>query len=159
MRRGDVYRTQQRLAERGDKPGFYVIVSRDFIARNKDVSTVVCAPAYSQILGIKSEVVLGTEDSLPQPSAIRCDFLTLMETHPVHRDAVRKTDRRTRGGSCLFPGAEARGRSLSASSILRNPSEFKKVQDTNLHNLSKRCGLPRIFSPDYPEAVCGRTLG
>ncbi|MBI1873095.1 MAG: hypothetical protein HYS05_04290 [Acidobacteria bacterium] len=28
MRRGEVYRTRERVVERGDKPGFYVIVSR-----------------------------------------------------------------------------------------------------------------------------------
>lgn len=78
MKRGEIYRTQEKIPERGHKPGFYVVVSRNFIARNDDVSTVVCAPAYSEILGLRSEVVLGVEDGLPHESAIRCDFLTLM---------------------------------------------------------------------------------
>jgi mRNA-degrading endonuclease toxin of MazEF toxin-antitoxin module len=78
MTRGEVYRTAERVAERGDKPGFYVIVSRDFIAGNDDVATVICAPVYGEVLGLRSEVVLGREDGLPHQSAIRCDFLTLM---------------------------------------------------------------------------------
>jgi mRNA interferase MazF len=76
--RGEIYRTQDRVPERGGKPGFYVVVSRAFIARNADVSTVVCAPVYSEVLGLETEVVLGPADGLPRVSAVRCDFLTLM---------------------------------------------------------------------------------
>lgn len=78
MKRGEIYRTQERIAERGGKPGFYVIVSRSFIAANEDVSTVICAPVYSEILGLDSEVVLGPNEGLPRACAIRCDFLMLM---------------------------------------------------------------------------------
>ena len=78
MTRGEVYRTRERVAERGGKPGFYVVVSRSFIAANDDVSTVICAPVYSEILGLESEVVLGSTDGLPRTCAIRCDFLMLM---------------------------------------------------------------------------------
>jgi hypothetical protein len=42
--RGEIYRTSERSPERGGKPGFYVVVSRSFIAESDDVSTVVCAP-------------------------------------------------------------------------------------------------------------------
>ena len=78
MNRGEIYRTQEKIPERGHKPGFYVIVSRDFIAGNDDVSTVICAPVYSEALGLRSEVLVGTDDGFPQESSIRCDFLTLM---------------------------------------------------------------------------------
>jgi mRNA interferase MazF len=60
------------------KPGFYVVVSRSFIAENEDVSTVVCAPVYSQVLGLSTEVVIGPEEGLPGVSSVRCDFLALM---------------------------------------------------------------------------------
>jgi mRNA interferase MazF len=66
------------VPERGGKPGFYVVVSRSFVAGNTDVSTVICAPVYSEILGLETEVVLGPEDGLPRISSVRCDFLTLM---------------------------------------------------------------------------------
>ena len=78
MKRGEIYRTKERLPERGDKPGFYVVVSRTFIAENEDVSTVICAPVYGEVLGLQTEVVLGPEDGLPRTSAVRCDFLALM---------------------------------------------------------------------------------
>lgn len=78
MRRGEIYRTRERVPERGGKPGFYVVVSRNFIAQHEDVATVICAPVYSEILGLTTEVVLGPEDGLPRACAVRCDFLTLM---------------------------------------------------------------------------------
>ena len=78
MTRGEIYRTRERVAERGGKPGFYVVVSRPFVAENDDVSTVICAPVYSQVLGLTTEVVLGVDDGLPRTSAVRCDFLALM---------------------------------------------------------------------------------
>ena len=78
MTRGEIYHTKEKVAERGHKPGFYVVVSRNFVAEHDDISTVICAPVYSEILGLRSEVVLGSEDGLPRDSAVRCDFLTLM---------------------------------------------------------------------------------
>jgi mRNA interferase MazF len=76
--RGDLYRTRARVAERGGKPGFYVVVSRAFVAESDDIATVVCAPVYSRVLGLSTEVVLEPQDGVPHTSAIRCDFLTLM---------------------------------------------------------------------------------
>ena len=52
MKRGEIYRTQEKAPERGFKPGFYVVVSRNFVAGNDDISTVVCAAVYSGILGL-----------------------------------------------------------------------------------------------------------
>jgi mRNA-degrading endonuclease toxin of MazEF toxin-antitoxin module len=78
MKRGEIYRTREKVPERGYKPGFYVVVSRNFIAQNDDISTVICAPVYSEILGLRSEVVFSGDNGLPKESAIRCDFLTLM---------------------------------------------------------------------------------
>ena len=78
MTRGEIYRAAERSPERGGKPGFYVVVSRSFIAENDDISTVVCAPVYSQVLGLSSEVIVGPEEGLPRVSSVRCDFLALM---------------------------------------------------------------------------------
>ena len=60
-----------------------MVVSRTFVADNPNVTTVICAPVYSEILGLRSEVVLGPEDGLPHLSAIRCDFLMLMFKHKL----------------------------------------------------------------------------
>jgi mRNA interferase MazF len=76
--RGEIYRTAARSPERGGKPGFYVVVSRKFIAESDDVSTVICAPVYGQVLGLSTEVVIGPSEGLPRTSAVRCDFLALM---------------------------------------------------------------------------------
>lgn len=78
MKRGEVYRTSHRVAERGDKPGYYVVVSREFIAGSDDISTVICAPVYGQVLGLATEVVVGPQEGIPRSSAVRCDFLMLM---------------------------------------------------------------------------------
>ncbi|HXV63466.1 MAG TPA: type II toxin-antitoxin system PemK/MazF family toxin [Vicinamibacteria bacterium] len=78
MKRGEIYRTGERLPERGHKPGFYVVVSRSFIAENDDVSTVICAPLYSNVLGLSTEVTVGRDEGFPKECSIRCDFLTLM---------------------------------------------------------------------------------
>lgn len=78
MRWGEIYRTRDKISERGHKPGFYVVVSRDFIAGHDDISTVICAPVYGEVIGLRTEVALGRDDGVPRPSAIRCDFLTLM---------------------------------------------------------------------------------
>lgn len=85
MRRGEIFRTDSAVPERGGKPGFYVIVSRDFIARTEVVGTVICAPVYSEILGLPTEVIVGPEEGLPHRSAIRCDFLALMFKHRLTR--------------------------------------------------------------------------
>jgi mRNA interferase MazF len=78
VRWGEIYRTRERVSQRGGKPGFYVVVSRTFVAEHEDVSTVICAPVYGEVLGLTTEVVLGPEDGLPRTSAVRCDFLTLI---------------------------------------------------------------------------------
>jgi mRNA-degrading endonuclease toxin of MazEF toxin-antitoxin module len=76
--RGEIYRTHERIPERGDKAGFYVVVSRQFILDHADVSTAICAPIYGEILGLATEVVVGSEEGLPRQSAVRCDFPMLM---------------------------------------------------------------------------------
>ena len=78
MKWGEVYRSREKAPERGHKPSFYVVVSRDFVAAHDDISTILCAPVYSEVLGLRTEVVVDTADGLPRQSAIRCDFLTLM---------------------------------------------------------------------------------
>jgi mRNA-degrading endonuclease toxin of MazEF toxin-antitoxin module len=78
LKRGEIYRSALALAERGHKPGYYVVVSRTFIAQNADVSTVICAPVYGEILGLATEVPIGPDEGVIRTSAIRCDFLTLM---------------------------------------------------------------------------------
>lgn len=94
MKRGEIYRTSERLAERGHKPGYYVVVSRDLIAGNDDVSIVICAPVYREFLGLRTEVPLGPDDGVPRASSVRCDFLMLMFKHKLtHLVGVLSSDR------------------------------------------------------------------
>jgi hypothetical protein len=51
VKRGEIYRSRAKIPERGYEPGFYVVVSRNFVADNDDISTVICAPVYGAILG------------------------------------------------------------------------------------------------------------
>ena len=78
MRRGEIYRTDHPEPERGGKPGYYVVVSRNFVATHEGVETVICAPVYSEVLGIPTEVVVDAEHGVRHRSAIRCDFLMLL---------------------------------------------------------------------------------
>lgn len=78
MTRGALYRSAYAVAERGNKPGFYVVVSRAFIAENDRIETVVCAPVYGEVLGLPTEVVLEPMQGVRYRSAVRCDFLMLM---------------------------------------------------------------------------------
>jgi len=75
MQRGDVYLVAEPTAERGGKPSFYVVVSRDEAAGNERLSTVICAPVYSSILGLSTEVVITPQEGVRHTSAIRCDLL------------------------------------------------------------------------------------
>lgn len=78
MKWGEIYRTRERVSERGHKPGYYVVVSRDFVADHPDISTVICAPVYGDVLSLRTEVAVGIEEGVPRESAIRCDFVMLM---------------------------------------------------------------------------------
>ena len=46
--------------------------------RAKRVTTVICAPVYSEVLELRTEVVIGPEEGVPRQSSIRCDFMTLL---------------------------------------------------------------------------------
>jgi len=78
VRRGEVYRSDSAEPERGGKPDYYVVVSRSFIAEHERIETVVCAPVYSEVLGIPTEVVIDASHGVRHHSAIRCDFLMLL---------------------------------------------------------------------------------
>lgn len=89
MRRGDIYHCDSPLPERGGKGGYYVVVSREFVAANEEIDTVVCAPIYTTILGVRSEVVLGPHEGMKHECAIRCDFVALLLKEELGRLAGR----------------------------------------------------------------------
>ena len=63
-----------------------VVLTRDAAA--SVLTAVLCAPITHTIRGIRSEVEVGTEEGLPQPSVISCDNLitvpiTRLDANPV----------------------------------------------------------------------------
>jgi mRNA interferase MazF len=100
VRRGDLYRTDTTEPERGQEPGYYLIVSRDFVAEHDRIETVVCAAVYSEVLGIPTEVIVEASQGVRHTSAVRCDFLMLMFKRRLTRyvstlppDKMRELDR------------------------------------------------------------------
>jgi mRNA-degrading endonuclease toxin of MazEF toxin-antitoxin module len=87
LKRGEIYHCDSPLPERGSKGGYYVIVSREFVASNDEIDTVICAPVYSNILGVRSEVIIGEPDGMSRECAIRCDFVTLLFKEELGRVA------------------------------------------------------------------------
>ncbi|WP_419914744.1 type II toxin-antitoxin system PemK/MazF family toxin [Candidatus Poriferisodalis sp.] len=71
-----------------------VVLSRDAAA--SVLTAVVCAPITRTMRGIRSEVEVGTDEGLPQPSAISCDNLltvpiTRLDANPVGQlDTVKR---------------------------------------------------------------------
>ena len=73
MKRGDLYRVQ--------KPGndpkshrTFVIVSRQVLIDSRFL-TVICAPVFTRGQGLSTQVPIGPEEGLKQPSWIMCDNL------------------------------------------------------------------------------------
>jgi mRNA interferase MazF len=52
----------------------FVIVSRPAFIHSCS-STVICAPVYTSYHGLESQVLVGVDEGLKQPSAIHCDAL------------------------------------------------------------------------------------
>jgi len=87
--RGEVYRSREKEPLRGNKQGYYVVVSRNFVATSERISTVVCAPVYSEYLGLETEVAITEADGVDHPSSIRCDFLMLLPRERLQHLAGR----------------------------------------------------------------------
>ncbi len=74
MKRSEPYRVEK--PSKRDPKGFrvFVIVSRQrFIETRFD--SVICAPIYTNCIGLQSEVEVGIEDGLKHDSCIHCDEL------------------------------------------------------------------------------------
>ena len=52
----------------------FVVVSRQVLIDSR-FSTLICAPVYSQRLGLSTQVDVGTEEGLKAESSIHCDEL------------------------------------------------------------------------------------
>lgn len=77
MKRGELYRVRGPPGH--PKPArVFVVVSRQPLI-DSTFSTVVCAPVFTQHLGLPTQVSVGTAEGLKHESAIQCDGLVSLE--------------------------------------------------------------------------------
>jgi mRNA interferase MazF len=74
VKRGDLYRVYK--GSKNDPKNFrvFVVVSRQALL-DSNFSTTICAPVYSNYLGLSTQIPLGMEDGLKHDSCIYCDEL------------------------------------------------------------------------------------
>jgi mRNA interferase MazF len=77
VKRGELYRVRRPPGD--PKPArTFVIVSRQGLV-DSSFSTVVCAPVFSERLGLPTQVPVGPAEGLKHESAILCDGLMSIE--------------------------------------------------------------------------------
>ena len=72
--RGELYRVFRPSHDDPRRSRVFVIVSRSAFIHSSS-STVLCAPVYTSYHGLESQVLVGVDEGLKQPSAIHCDAL------------------------------------------------------------------------------------
>lgn len=72
MKRGDLYRVFKGSKHDTKNYRVFAILSRQTLIDSK-FSTVICAPVYSNYLGISTQVPIGIDDGLKHDSCIYCD--------------------------------------------------------------------------------------
>jgi mRNA interferase MazF len=74
VKRGELYRVSKPTKQDPKNFRVFVVVGRQEVIESS-YSTVICAPVYSNCLGIETEVELGIDEGLKHHSCIRCDEL------------------------------------------------------------------------------------
>lgn len=74
MIRGALYRVRHPSSADPRRSRVFVVVGRQ-AAIDSRYSSVICAPVYSSIHGLESQVQIGIEEGLKHESAIHCDEL------------------------------------------------------------------------------------
>ena len=74
MRRGELYRVRHPSSADPRRSRVFVVVGRQ-AAIDSRYSSVICAPVYSAIHGLKSQVQIGVAEGMKHESAIHCDDL------------------------------------------------------------------------------------
>lgn len=74
VKRGDLYRVAK--PTKSDPKNFrvFAVVGRQEVIESS-YSTVICAPVYSNCLGMETEVEIGIDEGLKHHSCVRCDEL------------------------------------------------------------------------------------
>lgn len=74
MRRGDLYRVAHPSSRDPKRSRVFVVVSRQALIDSR-FSTVICAPIYSEHLGLSTQVPIGPNEGLKHESSVHCDEL------------------------------------------------------------------------------------
>jgi mRNA interferase MazF len=74
MKRGDIYLVKRPSTGDPKKRRAFVVVSRQILVDSR-YATVICAPIYSTVSGLATQVVVGDREGLKHESAIHCDNL------------------------------------------------------------------------------------
>lgn len=74
MKRGDIYLVRKSPGDDPKRRRAFVVVSRQVLIDSR-YATVICAPVYSSVSGLATQVVVGTPEGLKHDSAIHCDNL------------------------------------------------------------------------------------
>jgi len=74
VKRGELYRLAKPSKRDPKKFRVYIVVSRDDLI-STIFPTVICAPVYSNYIGLQTEVEVGVNEGLKHDSCIRCDEL------------------------------------------------------------------------------------
>lgn len=82
VKRGELYRVARPTKRDPKNHRVFVVVGRKEVIES-DYSTVICAPVYSNWLGLETEVNVGAEEGLNHHSCIRCD-----ELFSLHKSAL-----------------------------------------------------------------------
>lgn len=74
VKRGELYKVEKSTKRDPKSFRIFVVVGRQEVIES-NYSTVICAPVYSNCLGIETEVEIGIDEGLKHHSCIRCDEL------------------------------------------------------------------------------------
>ena len=74
VKRGELYRVSKPTKKDPKNFRVFAIVGRQEVIES-GYSTVICAPVYSNCLGLETEVEIGIDEGLKHHSCIRCDEL------------------------------------------------------------------------------------
>lgn len=78
MKRGELYRLERPSKRDPKRYRVYLIVSRNDLFATT-FPTVVCAPDFSNCIGLETEVEIGVAEGLKHDSCIRCDELVSID--------------------------------------------------------------------------------
>ena len=140
MKRGELYRVFLGLGTDTKKQRVYVIVSRQELI-DSGYSTLVCAPVYTSYEGLSTQVLIGVNEGLKHPSAIRCDeLISMLKTRLTNYIGIISEEKLIELGQALAialgidtNSAEGAGNLLNAFEVAGIAGEW----NDNLYAVSK----------------------